>query len=179
MNALYKELSNELLEINVQLNQANTKINNHLHRKICRRVEQYFYHIVSPLGREKINQELNSNNNISNHKSKIDIYIQIIEEEYPHYFKKIKNEGIDFSSFLYKINYFRKKNNEEFLDKEKVSFNSTIKNLNDYFDNKFDFKKHFDFMDKNFAKFKVFIFDENEVLGEEIYENFQKKEIES
>ena len=171
MEKTNNDISTQLFSINVLLNQSNTKINNHLHRKICRKVEDYFYYIVSPKEREKIDKELKDTK-----KSKISIYIKSIEEEYPKYFKKIKNEGIDYSGFLYRINNFRKENNAECHDKEKVNYNSIIKTLNNYFEDSFDFKKHFDFMAKNFMKFQACLFDEKEILGEDVCDSFQKME---
>ena len=174
MDEINNSISGQLFHINFALNEAKNKINNHLQREICLKVEDYFYYIVSPSRREKIDRELKDQN-----EDKISIYLRNIENEYPKYFSKIKNEGIDYSSFLYKINHFRKKNNDECHDKKKVNYNSMITTLNYYYENKFDFKKHFDFMANNFAQFKAYIFDEKENPGNEISECFKKKEIDA
>lgn len=174
MDEMNNNITSQLIKINVDLNDAHTKINNHLHREICLKVEDYFYYIVSPTGREKIDKELKDQN-----KDKISIYLRNIENEYPKYFSKIKKEGIDYCSFLYKVNHFRKKNNGECHDKKKVNYRSTIETLNYYYDNKFDFKKHFDFMVNNFAQFKTYIFGEEGNPGNEICECFHKKEIDA
>ena len=166
-------LSNQLLEVNLALNESRDKINYHLHRKVCLKVENYFYNIISPEGRKIIDKEL-----LDKKKLKIDAFLEKINEEYPKYFSEIEKEGIDYATFLYKINYFRKKNNSECHDKTKVNYNSIIKTLNKYFENSFDFKKHFDFMAKNFEGFKDYIFDFDESFSPEIelYTTFQKKE---
>ena len=174
INEINNSISTELINVNIALNEANTTIKNHLHREICLKVEDYFYYIVSPSGREKIDKELKDQN-----EDKISIYLRNIESEYPKYFSKIKDEGIDYSSFLYKINLFRKENNEECHDKTKVNYNSMILTLNYYYDNKFDFKKHFDFMENNFTQFKDYILDKEENPGNKICEFFKKKEIDA
>ena len=167
-------ISGQLLHINFALNEAKNKINNHLQRETCLKVEDYFYYIVSPSRREKIDRELKDQN-----EDKISIYLRNIESEYPKYFSKIKNEGIDYSSFLYKINHFRNKNNGECHDKTKVNYNSMIGTLNYYYENKFDFQKHFDFMANNFTQFKDYILDEIENPGNKICDCFKKKEIDA
>ena len=166
-------LTNQLLEVNLALNEAKDKMNYHLHRKVCLNIENYFYNIVSPKGRKEIDKELEDKKRF-----KIDIFLQKINEEYPKYFSDIEKKGIDYTSFLYKINFFRKKNNSECHDKRNVNYESTIKTLNKYFENTFDFKKHFDFMSKNFEGFQDFIFDfdEDYVPENELYITFQKKE---
>ena len=174
MNETNKSISTALFHANIALNEANTKIKNHLHREICLKVEDYFYYIVSPSRREKIDEELKDQN-----EDKISIYLRNIESEYPKYFSKIKNEGIDYSSFLYKINHFRKKNNGECHVKTKVNYNSMIGTLNYYYENKFDFQKHFDFMANNFTQFKDYILDGIENPGNKICDCFKKKEIDA
>ena len=166
-------LSNKSLEVNLALNNSKDKINYHLHREVCLKIENYFYNIISPEGRKEIDIDLQDKN-----KLKIDIFIEKINEEYPKYFSEIEKEGIDYATFLYKINTFRKKNNSECHDKTKINYDSTIKTLNKYFDNSFDFKKHFDFMAKNFVGFKDFIFDFEGNYAPEIdlYITFQQKE---
>ena len=114
-----------------------------------------------------------------NKESKVNIYIKNIEKEYPKYFNKIKSEGIDYSTFLHKINCFMKENNQEYNDNSKVNYNTMINTLNNYYEQTFDFKKHFDFMAKNFSKFKEYLFNENEEPGDDICEIFQKMENES
>lgn len=174
MIQLNNEITTQILEINVLLNEEETKIKNHLHREVCWKIENYFYNIISPLGREEINKQLKKD---KNQKTKINVYIEKIDEEYPKYFKKIKKEeGIDCSAFLYKINSFRKKNNAECNDNSKVNYNTTIETLNNYFDNTFDFKKYFEYMFNNFDQFKNYIFNENYQLGEDLYKVFEKKE---
>ena len=172
-NYLNNDLSNRLLQVNLSLNESDSKINNHLHREICGKVENYFYYITSPSRREIIDKEMEEKK-----ETKVNIYINNIEKEYPKYFNKIKNEGIDYSGFLRKINNFRKQNNQECHDRTKVNYNSMINTLNNYYEQTFDFKKHFDFMAKNFSKFKVYLLNENEEPGDDVYESFQKKESE-
>ena len=83
MNETNKSISTALFHANIALNEANTKIKNHLHREICLKVEDYFYYIVSPSRREKIDEELKDQN-----EDKISIYLRNIESEYPKYFRK-------------------------------------------------------------------------------------------
>ena len=106
-----KVLTDQLLEVNLSLNHAEKKIENHLPQKVCSKIENYFYNILSPTSRQQVDKELGDKK-----KFKIDVYISKINEEYPKYFTKIKNEGIDYTNFLYYINTFRLKNNEECHD---------------------------------------------------------------
>ena len=165
-----KDMGNEIFTVSNSLHSSETKINNHLHRKICGRIENYFLNIISPSGREEVEKEIKKN------KSKIDVYVKIINQEYPNYFKKIRGEGIDYSNFLHYINIFRINNNAECHDTTKVNYDSILRILKEYFDNAFDFKKPLDFMITNFEEFKVYIFDPKYELDKDLYTIFQKKE---
>lgn len=169
---LNTDISTQLFNANNSLNKAKSKINDHLHREICGRIENYFFNIISPRGRQEINKQLEENKKIN----KIDAFVAKIDQEYPSYFNKIKSEGIDYGLFLYKVNYFRKKNNEECHDSSNVNYNSIINTLNNYFENSFDFRKHFDYMSKNFEQFKNYLFTEKFELNRDLYNIFQKKE---
>ena len=182
-----KILTDQLLEVNVSLNQAEKKIENHLPREVCSKIEnyfynilsptsrqQYFYNILSPTSRQQVDKELEDKK-----KFKIDVYISKINEEYPKYFAKIKNEGIDYTNFLYYINTFRLKNNEECHDKTKVNPITIIDILNDYFDKKFDFKKPLEFMYDNFEEFKAYIFSDRYQLNDNLFNIFKKIEEDS
>ena len=173
LNNLNSLVTSQLVEVNSLLNESKTKIKNHLHREVCGKIENYFYNIISPLGREEINKELENKNN---QKNKINIYLEKIDEEYPNYFKKIKKEGIDCGAFLYKINSFRKENNSECHDSSKVNYNTTVDTLNNYFNKTFDFKKYFEYMFNNFDEFRLYLFNDDYKLGEGLYSIFQKKE---
>ena len=169
-----KVLTDQLLEVNLSLNQAEKKIENHLPREVCSKIENYFYNILSPTSRQQVDKELEDKK-----KFKIDVYISKINEEYPKYFTKIKNEGIDYTNFLYYINTFRLKNNEECHDKTKVNPITIIDILNDYFDKKFDFKKPLEFMYDNFEEFKVYIFSDRYQLNNNLFSIFKKIEEDS
>jgi hypothetical protein len=169
-----KVLTDQLLEVNLSLNLAEKKIENHLPREVCSKIENYFYNILSPTSRQQVDKELEDKN-----KFKIDVYISKINEEYPKYFTKIKNEGIYYTNFLYYINTFRLKNNEEFNDKTKVNPITIIDILNDYFDKKFDFKKPLEFMYDNFEEFKVYIFSDKYQLNNNLFNIFKKIEEDS
>ena len=54
-----------------------------------------------------------------------------------------------------------------------------IGTLNYYYENKFDFQKHFDFMANNFTQFKDYILDGIENPGNKICDCFKKKEIDA
>jgi hypothetical protein len=172
---LNSNISTQLLFTNNSLNQAKAKINDHLHREICGKIENYFFNIISPSGREEINKKLEENKNIN----KIDAFVAKIDQEYPYYFNKIKSDGIDYSLFLYKVNYFRKTNNGECHDRTKVNYNTTINTLNNYFENSFDFRKHIDYMSKNFSQFENYLFNDQFELNNDLYTIFQKKEEEA
>ena len=53
------ELSNNLFHANLKINEFENKINNYYHRNACLKIEDYFYYIVSPKGREIIDKEIN------------------------------------------------------------------------------------------------------------------------
>jgi hypothetical protein len=53
-----KNISTQLFNTNVKLNKEKNKLSNHLHRDICGKIENYFYYIISPNGREKIDKAL-------------------------------------------------------------------------------------------------------------------------
>ena len=169
-----KVLTDQLLEVNVSLNQAEKKIESHLPREVCSKIENYFYNILGPTSRQQVDKELEDKN-----KFKIDIYISKINEEYPKYFTKIKNEGIDYINFLYYINTYILKNNEECHYKTKVNPITIIDILNDYFDKKFDFKKPLEFMYDNFEEFKVYIFSDRYQLNNNLFNIFKKIEEDS
>ena len=169
-----KVLTEQLLEVNLSLNQEEKKIENHLPREVCSKIENYFYNILSPTSRQQVDKELEDKK-----KFKIDVYISKINEEYPKYFAKIKNEGIDYTNFLYYINTFRLKNNEECHYKTKVNPITIIDILNDYFDKKFDFKKPLEFMYDNFEEFKVYIFSDRHQLNNNLFNIFKKIEEDS
>ena len=169
-----KVLTDQLLEVNVSLNQAEKKIESHLPREVCSKIENYFYNILGPTSRQQVDKELEDKN-----KFKIDVYISKINEEYPKYFTKIKNEGIDYINFLYYINTYILKNNEECHYKTKVNPITIIDILNDYFDKKFDFKKPLEFMYDNFEEFKVYIFSDRYQLNNNLFNIFKKIEEDS
>ena len=52
------DISKELFDTNVLLNKEKNKFSNHLHRDICGTIQNYFYYIISPNGREEIDKEL-------------------------------------------------------------------------------------------------------------------------
>lgn len=111
------DLTTRLFNINQALEKAKTKINNYRHIEVCGKIEDYFYNIISPQGREEINKELEDKD-----KYKVGVYINKINNEYPNYFNKIKNDGIDCYRFLEKINTFRIQNNNECHNKHKVNY---------------------------------------------------------
>ena len=53
-----EDMANEIFTVSNSLHSSETKINNHLHRKICGRIENYFLNIISPSGREEVEKEI-------------------------------------------------------------------------------------------------------------------------
>jgi len=166
-----KNISTELFNTNVKLNKEKNKLSNHLHRDICGKIENYFYYIISPNGREEIDKALENKAD-----TKINLYYNIISDEYPHLFGKLKNEGIDWYNFLCKINIFRKENNNECHDKSKVNYETLVKTLNYYFDNSFNFEKPLNYMIKNFEEFRDYIFVDKYELNANLCDIFKKME---
>lgn len=153
------------------MNKEKNKFSNHLHRDICGKIENYFYYIISPNGREEIDKALENKED-----SKINLYYNRISNEYPHLFGKIKNEGIDWYNFLCKINIFRKENNMESHDTSKVNYETLVKTLNYYFDNSFNFEKSLNYMINNFEEFREYIFVDKYELNANLCDVFKKME---
>ena len=78
-------LITELFNANLKIKEFEDKINNYYHREACLKIEDYFYYILSPKGREIVDKEINETK-----KRKIDIFYQILLKEYPNYLEKIK-----------------------------------------------------------------------------------------
>ena len=165
------DISKELFDTNILLNKEKNKLSNHLHRDICGKIENYFYYIISPNGREEIDKALENKED-----SKINLYYNRISNEYPHLFQKIKNEGIDWYNFLCKINIFRKENNKECHDTSKVNYETLVKTLNYYFDNSFNFEKSLNYMINNFEEFREYIFVDKFKLNANLCDVFKKME---
>ena len=185
----YDTISNELIDLNQKLLEAQDSINNsnfklknfksrngryYHHRDCCKKIEEYFYNIISPNNRSKIEKELNLNNG----KKKIDLIIEKIKEEYSEYLSKLLNNGIDLVSFLQNINYFRKKINAQLHDKNKTNKETLIDTLTKYYDGKINFKIPLNYMYNNFKNFVEYSFDPDYQLEIELYNSFklQRKE---
>ena len=165
------DISKELFDTNVLLNKEKNKLSNHLHRDICGKIENYFYYIISPNGREEIDKALENKED-----SKINLYYNRISTEYPHLFGKIKKGGINWYNFLCKINIFRKENNMECHDISKVNYETLVKTLNYYFDNSFNFEKSLNYMINNFEEFREYIFVDKYELNANLCDVFKKME---
>jgi hypothetical protein len=151
------------------LNEAEKKINNYSHRKACKKIEDYFYQILTPKGKDYVNESLKNKKY-----KKIDLYFDKLREDYPHLFKE---GNIDWYSFLIKVNNFRINNNDEIHDKAKVNYESLVKTLNSYYiDENINFDKPLGFMCTYFDEFKNYLFDEKYILDNNLYKSFVKKE---
>ena len=167
----YNDLFTQYTSNVISLNQIEIKLNDYLHRESCAKIEKFFFNIISPDGRKKIDEGLKDI-----HNNKIALIIKQINEEYPNYFKKIETKRIDWKNFLFKINYFRITNNSECHDKSTISLMSLTKTLNQFFSNEFDFSKHLEFMVNNFDQLKYYLFNDGFLLDDMLYSIFQERE---
>lgn len=163
-------LLNEILNLNQGLNESETKRNNYSFRESCRKIEEYFFNIITPHGRNEI---INLYKKINN--PKINLICDKINEEYPLIFEEIKKNSIDWKNFLINVSTFRKENNNEIHDKTKINSISLTTTLNNYFDKRFDFGKPLNYFIKNFYNFNNYLFNEDCEV-EDFSEIFQKKE---
>ena len=167
----YNSLFSQLALTSQKLNDTESKINYFRHREFCGKIEYYFFNILSSKGKLQINEELKNTNT-----NKIDLLINKINEEYPNYFKQIANKGIDYQNFLYKVNNFRIKNNEDCHDKTNIDLKSIVKALNDFYENDFDFEKHIKYMVNNFEYFEYYLLNDKFFIDDRLYTIFQQKE---
>jgi hypothetical protein len=163
------ELITELFNANLKIKDFEDKVNNYYHREACLKIEDYFYYILNPKGREIVDKEINENK-----KRKIDAYYQILLKEYPNYLEKIKN--IDLYSFLDKVNNFRLTNNSDIHYPYKINKESLALTLNNYYNNEFKFDITLSFMYKNFEFFEKYLFKDNFELDSDLYKIFIEKE---
>lgn len=167
----YNIISNELIDLNQKLLEAQDSIKYYHHRDCCKRIEDYFYNIISPNNREKIEKELNLNNE----KKKIDLLIEKIKEEYSKYLSNLLKNGIDLVSFLKDINNFRKKINIQLHDKYKTNKETLIETLTKYYNDKINFKNTLSYMYKNFVNFVEYSFDPDYIFEINLYDSFESK----
>ena len=163
-------LSNQLIDSNQKLLDAQDLIKYYHHRDSCKRIENYFYNIISPDNRKEIENELKSKDR---KKKRIDLIIEKISEEYHKYLTDLVQKGIDLVSILKDINYFRKKINNEIHDKYKTNKESLINTLTKYYNNKINFTNPLNYMYNNFEKFVEYSFDPDYKLNIDLYNAFE------
>ena len=143
----------------------------------CNRFEEYFFNIINHSTQAEILSKTYSNTN----ENKIDLIVEAIEKQYPKYIENLKKNDIDLISVIKYVNEYRlylHKNYNININNNMIQ-NQLITSLINYFKDEFNFKKIFEYMYKNFAELKEFIFDSDYRLNTNLYLFFCEKEKEA
>lgn len=169
-------LTEEFEDIYKKLEISDKKHCNHLHRKSCGRIEEYFFNAIETSAKNEI---INQLNNKTNQKLKIDLIIDEIKRQFPYLLSNLEKNGINIPLLLKYVNKFRKENNAEVHDFSKINQETLIKTLQNYFKNdNFDFSKILKYMFINFKYLLDYSFDPKFETDENLYDYFNKKEME-